>query len=662
MSTNKKLAAHHSMDIPHMTAVEMPLIVNNNQRAIDMLGGKQKISQVINVNNTNKSIQGIKPEDEKPLELRLRNNPYHHPIQSISNSREKVVLKVSIPKNKLPSDYKQPLKNYTIRQLLIHNNQQGGDYQVIPIGIIDKTHSFKTMTDFQMSTKNNQLAQQTKNMFQVNNFNQFEQQFSGDPKTEGTPFLNNKDFQDAKNYENSDKHLPPPPLFSNIKFPFDYQYEKNPHSVIIKDPTSGNLQVVKKKADVKLHTQVIDFNKSLAVPEKPDPRLIENYNQLEGSVKSGETIPESYNYDLFHCIDWLHSVFKIKPIWLRKHLENVVPPVFKRVLKQALPYVTYIYKNGPWRFCNVKYGINPVLDKSYWKFQSEYFRMSTTNNSDGIGNKSNETNVKEVLKVLPKTIEPINVISNDEIPDNVMIDQLKVSRNLIFHGDEIPNSVTFQVGDIVDPEITSFLNNHQNGNSLLRDQLDYQDGWINKQVIETVRRIVKYKLNQLVHEQEIDSDKIHKIIHTNYDKDDMENESDESNDVGNLTKDSEIDPELRGSDIIKQENPRSEIGLDDNANPKKSPSKTKLKSRRDMDDRNEPYIEEEEMSDPEDAEEQANIEAEAEADVDIDAENSDSEFINSTEPELISKVKQYDSVAAKKLNDISEILKQEAFM
>lgn len=74
----------HSMDIPHVAAIDLPLNVHNVTRAVDMLGGEELIRASI--------------RESHPLELRLRKDPFHHPIQALSNNSERILMKIKIPK------------------------------------------------------------------------------------------------------------------------------------------------------------------------------------------------------------------------------------------------------------------------------------------------------------------------------------------------------------------------------------------------------------------------------------------------------------------------------------------------------------------------------------------------------------------------------------
>lgn len=567
-----KLAKEHSLDIPHVTAVELPLVVKNPDKAITMLGGKERVSKVLNSNNRGIDLL----TKEEPLELRLRNNRFHHPIQSATNTREKILLKVSVPKKNLPQDFQDmPLKD-----ILKHNETQGGRYTMEPVGIINQTYSFKGMNDFQVNTKHNKVVNEINdNLVGVLNYDQLKTYF--DPKK----FINNDDFKDPGEYDNKDHQLPPPPVLSPIKYPFDYQYEKNPISITVKDPKSGDLKVISKKATVKLHTFMVDFRDE-SFPERPSDELIKNFELLGQS----NLTPSTYNYDLFGCIRWLITLFDVKPIWLRKHIEDLVPDDFRRVLKQALPYVTYIFKNGPWRFCNVKYGVNPKLNQKYWIYQSEYFRLSNISIKD-VAEISGE-------KVVSKTVALNN--NND----------LKISSELIFLGIKLPSTVTFQIGDISDVDVAEII--EQAGSDMFRDTIDFQDGWVQKQVIEPIRRVVKYKLNQLVKNQLIDDVKVEKIKNAAYTDDNINDD------------DMEIDKD-------------SEAGESDT-----------------------------EESEPEDdeieVEEEAEPEAEAEAEQAVKMEVDDDGLGSESEQTLLSKLHNVDPMAAKRLESIVSLIKQESLM
>lgn len=555
-----RLAPDFSLDIPRVMAVELPLKVNNTEKAIDMIGGKDKITKIINANARD-------TESHQSLELRLRKDRFCHPIQSSITNLERILLKVSVPKRNLPKDY----KSLSIQDILKHNEDKGAEYTVLPVGIINQTHSFKSMADFQVSTRNNPTVQKVnENLMEGMSFNRFKE------FVENENFNNNQDYKDPNLYLNKDHQLPPPPVLSPIKFPFNYQYEKNSISVTIRDPKSGELKVVSKKPVRKLHTQIVNVNDE-KVPEKPSEELVTYLAEIKKNL-----VPNTYNHELVRCIEWLNEIFEDKPIWLRKHIEAIIPEDLKRSLKQALPYVSYIFKNGPWRFCSVAFGVNPKTDKSTWIYQSEYFRIANPQLKKKLASQGAS---KEKLKL--KTTN-----------------KFKVPADLIFQGNKLPSTITFQVGDLMDKDIQPFLDTLEE--SHLRETLDFQDGWINKQAIETIRQIIRYKLHQLVVDSKIDAEKITKIIDARYDEKPREDANMEESDG---------DIELGDKDMEAEEDEDED---------------------------------EEDVQDEEDAME-----------VDEDFETASEK---ETEIEVLDRIKAIDSVVANKLKGITDFIRQESLM
>lgn len=501
---DKDYAKKHSMDISHVTSVEVPLIVKNPSKAITMLGGKERIRKAINSQYRPLAIQPSSHSvDDRNLELRLRNDPFHHPIQASVNRREKVLLKVRIPKSSLPDDYHDNPQKYTIRDLVTRNKElQGPSHKVEPVGIINKNYTFRAIADFQMSTKNNPKVQTfNKNMTITEDFNDMRKYYEDE--------LNTKDeFNKPEVYTNKDHQLIPPPHFSGIRFPFDYKYQKSPYTVTLKDD-NGDAKVVMKSDSKKLFTNTVDYYSDI-VPSEPLPEIVKKYDWLS----KADFAQEYADKKLYDCIQNLIRLFEIKPIWLRKLLVDVTPDHLKSAVKEALPYVSYCYKNGPWRFCNVKLGVNPKDDKKFWMYQSEYFRLQGLH----LRNDRREASAK----VVPNTIKMVH-------PDS----DVKLSEDLFFTGTKLPKAINYQIGDILDEDIRRLIQEAQRmgDTHFYRDVIDLQDGWIKKQVVETVRRIVRYKLRRLHREEPIEPGKIAKIIETDYTtKEDEKKEVDEEDD------------------------------------------------------------------------------------------------------------------------------------
>ncbi|KAL6451933.1 TFC1 Transcription factor tau 95 kDa subunit [Candida maltosa Xu316] len=488
-----------------MSAIDLPLNVQNTDRAINMLGGVPSIRNSIREN--------------QPLELRLRKDPFHHPVQASSSNAEKILLKIRIPKRSLPPNADQ----IPIRELLKINNEDKSTPKAIiqPISIIDKTYSFKAISDFQVSTKNNQFVQQYNkavlNYQSVDDVKNYVDENGG--------WYNSVDFP-RDYFENIDHQMIPPPILSPIRFPFDYKYQKNPATVAVKNDR-GELKMISSKHQQKLYTILIDFNSPC--PKGPLDQIKKNWARLQK-----ENIPvNSSDFLLVRCINQLKDLFEIKPIWNRKQLQDILPEELKKYLKHALPYVSFFYKSGPWRFCNIKYGIDVMHEPSYWPYQTEYFRVA---------------GLKSVpVKVGPRKITPPTLIEAEDEGRKV-----EVAENLLFNGVTLPSVTTFQIGDIMDSDIMNIIEEHKDymGDEFLRETCDSQDGWVNKQTMEVIRRIMRYKLSELIKDKPFDEKKILKILTTDYSaekgQDDDVNGPDEAGDE-------DLDDEDDGEDEDEEE-------------------------------------------------------------------------------------------------------------
>lgn len=514
------LAESYSMDIPHVAAVELPLNIKNKAKVINALGGRDKISDAIK-------------NSDVPLELRFRKDPFHHPVQATTSTNERVLIKVSIPKKVAKQN-----QGALVRELIQMSNDDKSAPKIQPIAIIDKTFRFRAMSDFQVITKNNLDVQDiTKNVLNATNYESLKQYVENHNNFHGYMDMNNEYF------ENKDHHLPPPPVFSPIKYPYDYRYQKNPITSAVKDEKSGEMKIISKKTPFKLHTILIDI--STDPPTQPPPKLTANLNKLLDQKLSVNS-PE---YLLVKCIEWCKEMFTIKPIWIRRQLYDIIPDELNKSLKFALPYVSYIYKSGPWRFCNIKIGVDPRTDPSFWRYQNEYFRVLGVRNSSQDSSK----------KVVPKTLE------HAPFP-------IEISQNLLFDGVNLPSAVTYQIGDILDLDITLIIENHLKsmGKDFVRDSLDTLDGWINKTTMNLIRRIMRYKLQQLVKEEPIDQSKIYKMSNADFAreetcvediKDDEEDTKMGIYDFDDGDEQEEVVEELRGEEEVVEEENQKETDI-----------------------------------------------------------------------------------------------------
>lgn len=87
----------------------------------------------------------------------------------------------------------------------------------------------------------------------------------------------------------------------------------------------------------------------------------------------------------------LRFLFDLKPVWIKTSLETEL--LSKGIkyssdftLKKALGILTYLFKNGPWKFTYIKFGYDPRKDKKSFIYQT--FNV-------GIGNRNFLIDVKQ---------------------------------------------------------------------------------------------------------------------------------------------------------------------------------------------------------------------------------------------------------------------------
>ncbi|ODQ58831.1 hypothetical protein WICANDRAFT_84550 [Wickerhamomyces anomalus NRRL Y-366-8] len=457
----KQQAKEHSLDIPHISCIEFPLKVKNVEKAFDMVGGADNIIQSC-------------LDDQVPLELRFTKNIYEHPVNAKVNKREHILIKISVPKKEFNENNRNIQK--TLEQLHTNGKKQ---IHITPLAIINKTFRFREMSDFQYQVKNSEYVQQVNESIHSLNFDKIKElRFEQDTR----PW----DF-DVKDKQLFD--LPPPPRFSSIPLPFNYHYKKNAASVV----KEGKL--TRKNKHIKLNSIIIKFN-----DEAPKQPSIELLNQLK-VFQSEQDNP--FFKDTIITLDILKKLFDEKPIWIRKHLEAILPNPLKPCLKYALPQISYSFTKGPWRQSYIKFGIDPRTSPKYGKYQTEGFR------------------VPNYFQKIPKGFM-------SEIPNGV-------SASFQFDGTQVPLTLSFQLENILDEQVQDLLKK-----AIIRTECDFQDGWYDALSMFKVRRLMRYKLKVLVDGGRFESDKISHIMN-NLQVQEANNEKDDGSDDEDEIEDEEIE-------------------------------------------------------------------------------------------------------------------------
>ncbi|KAK9328876.1 RNA polymerase III transcription factor IIIC subunit-domain-containing protein [Lipomyces starkeyi] len=450
-----------SLDIvPRITCIEHPGAVQDVDRAILTLGGKDALRKTINSGG------------QTPLELTLcPEDRFSHPIVSRSTTHgHSIVLQVKVKKSLL-AQHDGDLR----KTLEAHRNS----YTVAPCLECRPTLMGLEMADYQYSTLNSPFVSSMRSslysgdcmpvlilLVLVNDAN-----VSVDAITQLT-------FSDSQPSA-TDFDMPPPPRFSRITVPFDYSYRQNPAVHAVTD-ASGATRLVNKSIVQRLFSKVVRWTDA-AVPD-------ESYATNNLPVAKATAA----NPRMLEIIELLLTKFEERPIWTRRALEEEaldeeLRHMWASHVKFALPYVAFTWKSGPWRATYTKYGIDPRKDNKYAKYQTEYFRIAPKDEEEG----------KRPGRTVPLKGEED---ADDRKPDGDVPTH-------IFDGIHLPTGRSFQLCDITDPVLAELV---QHGG--LRDEADEKDGWYQATTMSKIRRIIRLKLMALWNGQAIKQMDVAKIL------------------------------------------------------------------------------------------------------------------------------------------------------
>ncbi|KAI9370621.1 RNA polymerase III transcription factor IIIC subunit-domain-containing protein [Aspergillus egyptiacus] len=350
------MAKHHAdrtapfYDVPArtMVCIEHPAIIKNVDRAIGTLQGSRGITKTLNP-----------PKADAPVNLVLRpEDAMARPLQSISSASNNILLKVTVPKRTgrkrkrgsdepftedpalLPANDELPRP--TAKQLLQSLRDNVGRYQVEPVGLVERTHVFRGMPDFAVST--------TRSPF-INKFREHILPFD---------YKKMKQFDlDMSKGATTNVDLIPPPSFSHGDIPFNYFYRQNPTVRQTLD-TSGNITTINTQQAAKVLTHLVPYDIPV-VPSAPRP-----------SCPPIETLDPV----LRETISIVLALFQDRPAWTRRGVRNALKTVEQRyALRHAVPYAGYIFRSGPWRDAIVRFGHDPRKDPASRIYQTTMFRL-----------------------------------------------------------------------------------------------------------------------------------------------------------------------------------------------------------------------------------------------------------------------------------------------
>ncbi|KAL3230120.1 Transcription factor tau 95 kDa subunit [Nakaseomyces bracarensis] len=494
----------HTLDLPQIPSVEFPLNISRKQqsivRAIDMCGGIEKVKAVFTTNGANNAANVA---TEKGLELFLNKLPRdttihddsedegswkddadrigeevdqgtkndsdffnEHPIigKRVPFRDDSVVLKISMPKG--------TMENNNGNVLAALKSLKDDEYCAEPVAIINNTVKFREMSDFQVTLDNVPAAREFQRSFGSLDWDNFKQFVDSVPDNDSRPFenINNLIIDRSVKSPNSDYQLPPPPRLSMVGYPLLYKYKGNPFAVKKENGTNEVKGSYIKNYQLFVH----DMNDDVKVPDSPAEELKEAYEKAkkDGIYPGTKKDSKFYEY-LEECISILRGKFNERPIWVKRHLDGIVPKRIHHTIKIALALLSYRFTMGPWRNTYIQFGVDPRTSSEYAKYQTEYFKIERRLLSSPM-----------VRKNVPK---PPPLVFESDTPG-------EIDSRFKFDGSRIPWYLMLQIDLLIqEPNILEVF-----------EKVEYLSkpnevtGWFTELDLAKIRRIVKYELGCMV--------------------------------------------------------------------------------------------------------------------------------------------------------------------
>lgn len=243
----------------------------------------------------------------------------------------------------------------------------------------------------------------------------------------------------------------PPPVFTSHSVPFNWSWEQNPLIYRDTDEVTGKKQLINASENKVLTAKYINTD----VPNVP--------------TRGPSDMPTEGN--VLSLIDSLEEAFSERPAWTRRGLLNRLGhlPSFY-LLRNALPYVGYMFKGGPFRDVIIKYGFDPRKDPQYRGYQTMFFKLFSADDDKNAGD------AWEDLRTTNRIVKPGEL----RAPDTHIFDGV----NLTLDGK------VWQICDVIDPLLKKLIDE-----APVRSTFDQSaDGWFTSGRLAKIKAVMKVKL------------------------------------------------------------------------------------------------------------------------------------------------------------------------
>ncbi|KAI9256969.1 RNA polymerase III transcription factor IIIC subunit-domain-containing protein [Sporodiniella umbellata] len=405
--------------------IEYPGVVKRVKRAIQTLGGEQLLAQALAA--------------DLPVNLWFRpEDRFSHPIQGNIMKITKLVAKVTrrVKKSKLTGE-------------IIETEN---DWKIEIVGYINRAVRFRNMADAQYLVPENNELVQLKHSLDVGNVKS----------------LMNFDFLPEAQDPGYGARSIPPPIFSTRLVTTDYGYRQNAPvlRVKVKQPDgSYKIGLINRSRRIAMETTYVKFE----VEKVP--------------TESWQRVTPSADPIILEGIEIVKELFEKRPIWSRAALNAQLDPRFHSVIKKIAIHVSYLFVNGPYRECWIKYGVDPRKSPEYYIYQVLNARIAQRG-------QRNQTYRKAPVVVVKKGFAK-NTERSEDKKDEETSTPYDVKH--IFDGKTLGKNSAYQVCDFTDPQLVSILNNPD----YMKESCSLGPGYYYASVYNYARELMRTK-NELI--------------------------------------------------------------------------------------------------------------------------------------------------------------------
>lgn len=326
-------APRYTVPKKEFVAVEHPFVVKNADKAMDMLGGRSGMSEAL--------------QSSKPLSLSFDpSDPSARSLGSLPGTTDRILLRITVPKRigkrKRGSDEPfVPLQashavmrdaKHLLRSM--HDNKE--KMAVEAIGSIQQSHAWRAIPDFNYSTRGLNFLSNLESNILPRDYNSLQQ------------------WDLPKTYGLQDTEIAPPPVFSSQSLPQPYVYHRPilQKNIEIEEPE----QRAPDRRDRTQKSFALSCSSAGPFPVSPPANAPELDSMIPG-VQRAVTV--------------FRDLFKQRPIWTRRALANHVEEGNLTSSHQtALAFIAFSIASGVWSRTLCVFGVNPLSDPSYRKFQT----------------------------------------------------------------------------------------------------------------------------------------------------------------------------------------------------------------------------------------------------------------------------------------------------